>query len=111
MLNYVLAFIIGGLVTLAITYLELQGYPTLSRLAALFPIFTWLSYLFIGVESGSEAVSKHAWFVLWGTLVSWVPYMVVIAWLAPKLGATKSIAIGLTVFLILALGFTKLYQG
>jgi len=41
----------------------------MSRLAALFPVFTWLSYLFIGRSQGGEAVSSQALFVLLGRLL------------------------------------------
>ena len=71
MSEYIFSFIIGGVVTVAIVFFESSGFPTLSRLAALFPVFTWLSYLFIGRLEGSEAVSRHSLFVLLGTIVAW----------------------------------------
>lgn len=95
---------------MAITYFELSGFPTLSRLAALFPVFTWLSYLFIGRLSGPEAVSRHAMFVLLGTLVAWVPYMFMIYFFAPKIGSTKAIVFGMVVFVVLAWLFVKFYK-
>lgn len=110
MLEYIFAFFAGGIITLAITYFELSGFPTLSRLAALFPVFTWLSYLFIGRLSGPEAVSRHAMFVLLGTLIAWVPYMFVIYFFAPKIGSTKAIVFGMAVFVVLAWLFVKFYK-
>ncbi|MDP3935047.1 MAG: GlpM family protein [Candidatus Giovannonibacteria bacterium] len=110
MLNYVFAFFAGGAITIAITYFETSGFPTISRLAALFPIFTWLSYLFIGKLSGAEAVSRHALFVLFGTIVAWLPYMFMIYFFAPKIGATKSVFLGIIVFIVLALIFIKFYK-
>lgn len=109
-MTYLLTFIIGGLITTAITYFESSGWPLVSRLAALFPVFTWLSYLFIGKISGSEAVSRHALFVLLGTIVAWLPYMFIIYFFAPKIGAVKAIILGICVFLILAVIFIKLYK-
>ena len=111
MKEYIFAFFIGGAVTVAITYFEASGLSTLSRLAALFPIFTWLSYLFIGKLSGAEAVSRHALFVLFGTIVAWFPYMFAIYYFAPKIGPTKAVFLGIAVFLVLALTFIKLYKG
>ncbi len=68
------------------------------------PVFTLVSYIFIGQSKGGGlAVSKHSMFVLVGTLVSWVPYMLVIAALSPHLGANKAIGWGLAVFFVLAL--------
>jgi len=108
--NYVFAFLIGGTITVAITYLEIGGFPLLSRLAALFPVFTWLSYLFIGKLSGDEAVSQHALFVFLGTIIAWLPYMFSIYYFAPKIGSTKAVLFGIAIFLTLALIFIKLYK-
>lgn len=110
MLEYIFSFLIGGGITVTIVYFEANGLPLVSRLAALFPIFTWLSYVFIGQISGPEAVSKHSMFVLLGTLVAWVPYMFVIYLLAPKVGSTKAIIAGIVTFLVLATAFSLLYK-
>lgn len=110
MKEYLFAFFAGGVVTVAITYFETSGYPLISRLAALFPIFTWLSYLFIGKLAGDKAVSQHALFVLFGTIVAWLPYMLAIYYFAPKIGATKAVLAGLVVFVVLALVFIKFYK-
>lgn len=108
--DYIFAFFIGGVVTTAITYFEASGSPLVSRLVALFPVFTWLSYLFIGKLSGAEAVSRHALFVLLGTIVAWLPYMFMIYYFAPKIGSAKAVILGIGIFLILALVFIKLYK-
>ncbi len=107
---YILAFIVGGLVTVAITYFEASGFPLLSRLAALFPIFTWLSYLFIGKIGGDKAVAEHSLFVLLGTLVAWVPYMLAIYFLAPRIGSVKAILVSVGIFLVMAFIFIKVYR-
>jgi len=108
--EYIFAFLAGGAITVAITYFETSGYPLISRLAALFPIFTWLSYLFIGKLSGGKAVSQHALFVLFGTIVAWLPYMFVIYYFAPRIGSIKAVLLGLVVFIILAVLFIKIYK-
>lgn len=111
MIAYILAFVAGGSLTLATIALELNGYAQLSRLAAIFPIVTWISYLFIGETlGGDEAVSKHALFVLLGTLIAWVPYMLVIYYFSPKIGTHRAIIAAIAVFLVLALVFTALYK-
>ncbi len=109
MTEYVLTFIIGGAITTAIVYLEAAGFPLLSRLAALFPVFTWLSYVFIGKLAGPQEVSRHSLFVLLGTLVAWVPYMLVIHFLAPRIGSGKAIAAAIAVFIVLASVFVRFY--
>src|SRR3989338_2034491 len=108
--EYFFAFLVGGAITVAITYFETSGHLLVSRLAALFSVFTWLSYLFIGKLSGGEAVSQHALFVLLGTIVAWLPYMFVIYYFAPKFGAVKAIALGILVFVLLAMVFISVYK-
>jgi uncharacterized membrane protein (GlpM family) len=107
---YLFSFLIGGLVTLAITYFEFSGHPLLSRLAALFPVFTWLSYFFIGRFSKEEAVTSHALFVLLGTLACWVPYMLTLYLLTPRIGSLWAIIVGIALFLFLATIFITFYK-
>ncbi len=111
MIDYIFAFFVGGIVTASITYFEIAGHPLISRMAALFPVFTWLSYIFIGHIEGAEAVSKHSLYVLLGTIFCWIPYMLVIHFAAPRLGTGKAILLALVVFTILALIFIKVYKG
>lgn len=111
MYAYLFSFLIGGTITTMIIYFEASGFPLISRLAALFPIFTWLSYLFIGHISGPQEVSRHSLFVLLGTLFCWAPYMLLIYFLAPRIGSLRAILAALTVFIILALIFIRIYKG
>ena len=106
MKNIIIYFITGGLFTTLIVVLEQNGFPLLSGLAALIPVFTLVSYVFIGQTQGGLAVSQHAQFVLWGTIISWIPYMNVVAYLSPKIGATKAIVVGMITFFVLATVFT-----
>ena len=101
--NLIVYFLTGGLFTTAIVKLEESGHRTLSGLATLVPVFTLVAYLFIGQTAGGTAVSQHAKWVLVGTLISWVPYMLAIAYLAPKIGPRNGILAGLAVFFVLAL--------
>ncbi|HUQ30009.1 MAG TPA: hypothetical protein VM103_00595 [Candidatus Paceibacterota bacterium] len=111
MIQYLLAFLAGGTLTLTAVAFEVNGFTLLSRVATLFPVVSWVSYLFIADSVGGEAaVSKHALFVMFGTLVAWVPYMLIIYYFAPKIGAHKAIALGMGVFFILALLFAALYK-
>lgn len=103
--SLILYFITGGLFTAIIVALEENGQRTLSGLATLIPVFTLVAYVFIGQTAGGNAVSQHAKWVLTGTLVSWVPYMLAIVYLAPKVGAHKAILASLAIFFILALSY------
>ena len=101
--NLVTYFMTGGLFTTIIVILEERGQRTLSGLATLMPVFTLVAYFFIGQSAGGRAVAQHAKWVLAGTLVSWVPYMMAVAYLAPRLGPQRAILAGLGVFFALAL--------
>ena len=101
--NLIIYFITGGLVTTIIVVLEERGQRTLSELATLIPVFTLVAYFFIGQTKGGIAVGRHAKFVLVGTLISWVPYMLIVAYLSPRIGPNKAILAGLATFFVLAL--------
>jgi len=100
--SYFVYFLTGGFFTVLIVALEENGARLLSGFATLMPIFTLVAYIFIGQTSGGKAVGQHAWFVLTGTIVSWVPYMVLVAYLAPKIGPKYAIGAGMLGFFILA---------
>jgi uncharacterized membrane protein (GlpM family) len=106
--NLIVYFITGGLFTAIIVTLEEAGQRTLSGLATLMPVFTLVAYLFIGQTAGANAVSQHAKWVLTGTLVTWVPYMLAIAYLAPKVGSHRAILASLGIFFVLALGYVAI---
>jgi len=103
--RYVIYFLTGGVVTTLIVALEQSGKRTLSGLATLVPVFTLVAYVFIGETEGGAAVGQHAKWVLAGTLVSWVPYMLTVAYLAPKVGSHTAIALAMGVFFALALAY------
>lgn len=103
--NLISYFLVGGTVTSVIVALEQSDHRLLSGLATLVPVFTVVAYVFIGDSRGGVAVSQHAWLVLVGTLVSWVPYMAAVALLAPRMGPHKAIPIGLCLFFALALAY------
>lgn len=110
MTRLLIYFVTGGLFTVLIVGLEESGRRSLSGLATLMPVFTLVAYLFIGQTSGGTAVAQHAKWVLLGTLVSWVPYMLAVAYLAPRWGAHRAILAGLGIFLVLALGYVGVAQ-
>jgi len=100
--SYLVYFLTGGLFTALIVGLEESGWRLLSGYATLVPVFTLVAYVFIGESRGGAAVGQHAWFVLAGTIVSWVPYMILVATLAPRIGPKLAIVAGMTGFFILA---------
>ena len=109
--NIFFSFIVGGIVTALIVILEKSGLRTFSGIAALMPVFTLVSYFFIGLSTqNSLAVSQHSKFVLAGTIIAWCPYMIVIILAAPKLGTNKAIGVALLVFFILATCFVLVVE-
>ena len=100
--SYLIYFLTGGIFTVLIVALEENGSRLLSGFATLMPVFTLVAYIFIGESGGGVPVGQHAWFVLIGTIVSWVPYMILVAMLAPRIGPRLAIAAGLAGFFILA---------
>lgn len=64
MINIIIYFITGGIFTVTIVILEQSGFRILSGLMALIPVFTLVSYIFIGQTQGGLAVSEHTKFVL-----------------------------------------------
>ncbi len=110
MINILVYFLAGGVVTTAIVLLEESGLRLLSGLATLIPVFTLIAYLFIGQSQGGTALSEHAKLVLIGTLVAWVPYMLVVIWLAPRWNTYETIGAGLAVFFVFAIIFLLLTQ-
>ena len=109
LIRYAIYFIIGGIVTVTIVGFEEFGSPLISRLAAIFPVFTWLAYLIIGQLGSGKDVAQHATFVLFGTIVSWIPYMATIIWLSPKIGVQRAVLCAIGVFLIMAFIFIYAY--
>ena len=103
--SLVIYFVTGGVFTTLIVALEEGGHRTLSGLATLMPVFTLVAYFFIGESAGGAAVGQHAKWVLAGTLVSWVPYMLAVAYLAPKVGSQKAILAGMALFFVLAVSY------
>ncbi len=100
--SYLVYFLTGGIFTVLIVALEENGSRLLSGFATLIPVFTLVAYIFIGQTSGGKAVGEHAWFVLVGTIISWVPYMILVAYLAPRVGSKYAIGAGMLGFFLLA---------
>ena len=69
MLNILIYFVTGGVVTTAIVLLEENGYRLLLGLATPMPVFALIAYFFVRESRGGKALSQHAELMLVGTLV------------------------------------------
>ena len=101
MIRYLLYFVVGGCIVTAIIVLAERGHPFLAGIAALFPSITLVSFYFIGKSAGNEAVALTAKSCLF-SLIIWIPYVLAIAWLSPRIGTNKALLIGVLIFSILA---------
>ncbi len=73
MLNILIYFVAGRIMTMAIVLLEESGYRLLSGLATLMRAFTLVAYFFVGESRGGKALNQHAELMLVDTLAAWVP--------------------------------------
>jgi uncharacterized membrane protein (GlpM family) len=103
LLEYLLYFVAGGSIVSLVVYLAKQGHPFLSGIALVFPSVTMLSFYFIGRTTGSAAVVESAKSALFATFIVWVPYVLVIVYLTPRLGVNTALAGGVIIFMVLAL--------
>jgi uncharacterized membrane protein (GlpM family) len=101
MIQYLLYFLVGGAVVTAISVLAERGHPLLAGVVTLFPSITLVSFYFIGKSTGNEAVAVTAksCFI---SLSIWIPYILTIVWLSPRIGTNKALFIGVLIFIILA---------
>lgn len=103
LLEYLLYFVAGGSIVSLVVYLAEQGHPFLSGIALVFPSVTMLSFYLIGRTTGSAAVVESAKSALFATFIVWVPYVLVIVYLTPRLGVNSALAGGVLVFIALVL--------
>lgn len=100
MLRYLLYFLMGGItVTLVVLFAEM-GRPFLSGLAIVFPAVTVISFYFIGRAAGPESVAMTARSALYTSAVVWVPYILTVIYLAPRVGVNRALLMGVAVFLV-----------
>ncbi|RZN41092.1 MAG: hypothetical protein EFT35_02375 [Methanophagales archaeon ANME-1-THS] len=101
MLQYLVYFLVGGAVVTAISVLAEKGHPLLAGVVTLFPSITLVSFYFIGKSTGNEAVAATAksCFI---ALSVWIPYILTIIWLSPRIGTNKALVIGVLIFIVLA---------
>ncbi len=102
MLKYALYFLVGGAVVTLITLLAELGHPFLAGIAIVVPSVTLVSFYFIGKSSGAGAVVASAKSALMTTFVVWLPYMLSVIYLAPKLGVNRALLAAFGVFLAAA---------
>jgi len=106
MLRYLLYFLVGGFVVTAVTALAERGQPLLAGVVAIFPSITLVTFYFIGKTAGDLAVSLTAKSCLLSIFV-WIPYVLAVIWLSPRLGTNKALAIGVLIYAVLAIALVS----
>ena len=96
-----LYFLAGGLTVSAGILLANSGNSLLSGLALMFPSVTAVSFYFIGKSMSSEVATASMKSTLASAFIAWLPYMLVLLYLTPKLGLNKAMFFGISTFLII----------
>jgi len=100
-ISIILYFLAGGLTVSVSILLANSGNTMLSGLAMMFPSVTVVSYYFIGKSLGSEVATASIKSTIAGALIVWLPYMMVMLYLTPKMGLNKAMLFGILTFLII----------
>ncbi len=107
-LNILLYFIVGGSAVTAAVLLAEAGNPFLSALAILFPGTSLVSYYFIGKIVGAEAVAISVKSTIVSAFIVWMPYLITLMYLTPRLGIERALIVGVIVFLVMGAAWTFL---
>jgi len=107
--DYLLRFITGGLVIVAITYMAKRGYLDVAGVLVLIPAVSLISYIFIGQSQGEETlrllvVSSFL------SLPALVVFMISLIWLLSRYGYIQGIAIAFILWIIVAYISLKAYR-
>lgn len=101
-LKYLIYFILGGLIVVIATYFGSEKKGLLAAFFAMFPFVTAFTLFTIYSAAGSNAVTSYVKGLLLLTPI-WIIYLVCVLYLLPKYGFWISLAIGVIIYMILAL--------
>ena len=109
-LRLAIYFLIGGSVTALTAYFASQGRGILSAFITTLPLLTIFSFLVISAEAGGQTVKEYARGLLLFT-PPWVCYVFVVMLGTGRLGLTRSLVLGVLVFVLLSLLMQKALEG
>jgi len=109
-LRLAIYFLIGGSVTALTAYFASQGRGILSAFITTLPLLTIFSFLVISAEAGGQTVQEYARGLLLFT-PPWVCYVFVVMLGTGRLGLTRSLILGVLVFVLLSLLMQKALEG
>jgi len=99
--SIVLYFLAGGLTVSAGILLASSGNSLLSGIALMFPSVTAVSFYFIGKSVSPEVTTASIKSTIASAFIAWLPYMLVLLYLTPKMGLNKAMFFGISTFLII----------
>jgi len=109
-LRLAIYFLIGGSVTALTAYFASQGRGILSAFITTLPLLTIFSFLVISAEAGGQTVQEYARGLLLFT-PPWICYVFVVMLGTGRLGLTRSLILGVLVFVLLSLLMQKALEG
>ena len=109
-LRLAIYFLIGGSVTALSAYFASQGRGILSAFITTLPLLTIFSFLIISAEGGGQTVQEYARGLLLFT-PPWICYVFVVMMGTGRLGLTRSLVLGVLVFVLLSLLVQKVLDG
>ncbi len=108
-LKYLIYFLLGGLVVTLVTYFGSEKKGLIAGFFAMIPFVTTFTTFTIYSAVGSEAVTDYIWGLIILTPV-WILYLICIIYLLPKYGFWVSLAVGVTIYMIVASFIVFKYQ-
>lgn len=100
-LKYLIYFILGGLIVTLATYFGSEKKGLLAAFFAMFPFVTAFTIFTIYSAAGNEAVTYYVRGLLLLT-PAWILYLIFILYLLPKYNFWVSLAVGVTIYMIIA---------
>jgi len=94
-----LYFLLGGTLVTLVSYFGAQGRGILAAFIALLPTITVITLCTIYLGSGVDAATSYFKGLLILIPVSWLPYVIAVIYLLPRLGLVPALSIGISLYL------------
>ncbi|MBI4287799.1 MAG: DUF3147 domain-containing protein [Chloroflexi bacterium] len=98
----IIYFVLGGAIIASTTYFASVGRGFAAAFVYTVPSTTLLTFIFTYLEAGNAGIIGYAKALLY-FLPAWVIYILTVLLTLERIGVVKSLALGLIVFLVLAL--------
>lgn len=102
MLKYFFYFLVGGIITSAVTYLANHAKGMIAAFIGTLPIITISTFLLIYFNSGQGSVLAYAKGLII-MIVPWIIFILTVIFLTPRMHFISSLIIGICLQIIIAL--------